>query len=130
MIENYKDNEVILYLVVGVLTTIINILSFFLFESMFHMYYVYSNMIAWALAVLFSYFASKKYVFNQGSNENNDIKSFVLFTLMRLLTLVLEIAFLFVMIDVFSINTLLSKVGTNIIVLVLNYVFSKYLVFR
>lgn len=128
--NKYKDNEVILYLVVGILTTIINILSFFLFETIFHIYYVYSNVLAWALAVLFSYFASRKYVFNQVSNQDNHIKSFVLFVSMRLLTLVLEIAFLFVLIDVFSINTLASKVATNVIVLVLNYLFSKYLVFK
>ena len=64
-----KYKEVINYLVFGVLTTVVNIVVYFVFADMLHVQYLISNCVAWFLSVLFAYVTNRKYVFDSNSNS-------------------------------------------------------------
>lgn len=129
MFNKYKD--VILYLFFGLLTTIINILIYALSTKVLGIEYLASNIISWIISVAFAFFTNKIFVFKSKSNGKIlMLKEFLFFYYYRLLSLILEMALLYICVDVLKINDLLMKILTNIIVIVLNYFFSKFLVFK
>ena len=100
-----KYKEIIMYLVFGVFTTVVNIVVYFLSAELLHINYLISNALAWFLSVLFAYITNRKYVFE--SNSQNILKEAVSFF-----------------------NDVIAKVIVNVIVVVLNYVLSKLVVFK
>lgn len=123
-----KYREILLYVFFGVLTTLINIIVFFLMRDFLNSSIVISNTIAWLLSVLFAFVTNKKWVFE--SKNNQRLKEMVHFYLARIATLLIETIVLYILIDLMLINDAISKVFSNIIVIVLNYVFSKMFVFK
>lgn len=123
-----KYREILLYAFFGVLTTLINIFVFFLMRDFLNSSIVISNTIAWLLSVLFAFVTNKKWVFE--SKNNQRLKEMVHFYLARIATLLIETIVLYILIDLMLINDTISKVFSNIIVIVLNYVFSKMFVFK
>lgn len=123
-----KYREILLYVFFGVLTTLINIIVFFLMRDFLNSSIVISNTIAWLLSVLFAFVTNKKWVFE--SKNNQRLKEMVHFYLARIATLLIETIVLYILIDLMLINDTISKVFSNIIVIVLNYVFSKMFVFK
>lgn len=119
---NVLKNEKISYLFFGVLTTFINI-SIFYTLSFFPIPLFFVNTVAWFLSVLFAYFTNKKYVFK--SSKDSDI---IPFFLSRFSTLFLETIILLEFSNVIP-NTLL-KISTQFLIIVLNYIVSKFLVFK
>ena len=130
MIKNLylKNKEVINYLIVGFLTTIVSIVSYFIFRKVFHIYYIVSNILSWITAVTFAYFANRKYVFN--SNNENKVKEFIEFVKYRILSLLIETILMYIMVDIFKINDGVVKIIVQVIVIILNYIFSKFIVFK
>lgn len=129
MIEIFKRNkEVILYIVFGLLTTIVNIIVFALCRDLFRMNLVSANILAWFWSVLFAYFTNKKWVFDTG--ETYTLKEIFSFYTARIVTLLVETFMLYLLINIFMTNDMISKVICNIVVIVLNYVFSKLFVFK
>lgn len=123
-----KYREILLYVFFGVLTTLINIIVFFVMRDFLNSSIVISNTIAWLLSVLFAFVTNKKWVFE--SKNNQRLKEMVHFYLARIATLLIETIVLYILIDLMLINDTISKVFSNIIVIVLNYVFSKMFVFK
>lgn len=123
-----KYKEIINYLIAGVLTTIVSILSYVLFKNIFHIYYIISNIISWVIAVTFAYIINSKYVFE--SNQKNKRKEFISFVSCRILSLIIETIAMYLMVDIITINDDISKIIAQFIVLVLNYIFSKFLTFK
>ena len=123
-----KYREILLYLVFGVLTTLINIISFYLLSDILNINWMISNVAAWIISVLFAYFTNKKYVFE--SKNKNVIKEFTSFVVCRVLSLGIDMAVMKLLIDVLSINKLFSKIVSNVIVVIANYIFSKFLIFK
>ncbi|MBP1890145.1 putative flippase GtrA [Clostridium moniliforme] len=126
-----KFKEQILYIVFGVLTTAINIVSFFICTRAFGLGVMTSNIIAWITSVLFAFVTNKIYVFN---SRNYSIK-FVLkelfdFTVSRGATGALDMGLMYLFISVIHMEDMISKIIINIIVIILNYVLSKLYVFR
>ncbi|EGR8734575.1 GtrA family protein, partial [Listeria monocytogenes] len=82
-------------------------------------------------SVLFAYFSNKKYVFESYTptwkERAREVTSFFGF---RFLTYLVDILVMILLIEVLSINELWAKIWTNVIVLVLNYVFSKWIIFK
>ena len=72
-----KYKEIIMYLVFGVLTTVVNIVVYFLSAELLHINYLISNALAWFLSVLFAYITNRKYVFE--SSSQNILKEAVSF---------------------------------------------------
>ncbi|EMG29009.1 wall teichoic acid glycosylation protein GtcA [Listeria fleischmannii 1991] len=126
-----KIHSILMYLVMGVFTTIINIVAFWLLASFFEWDYRIANTIAWIVSVLFAYVTNKKYVFVSYTPTWRDklaeVSSFFGF---RFITFLIDMAFMVLFIDVFMLNETWAKIWVNIIVLVLNYVFSKWLIFK
>jgi putative flippase GtrA len=128
-IKKYK--EVLLYLIFGVLTTIINIVTYGLFKNLLNIDYMVSNIIAWCLAVAFAYITNRIYVFNSKKNSNKDIiKEIILFITVRISSLVIDVLIMYVGVSILEFNDMLIKVLANVIVIIVNYIMSKLVVFK
>ncbi|MGI6217339.1 MAG: GtrA family protein [Coriobacteriales bacterium] len=127
--EEYKD--IIPYAVFGVLTTLINIFSYWLFSHIFNFGVMPSTIAAWFLAVLFAYVTNRKWVFHSKVNGRVAIaKEMVQFFFFRLVTGVFDWAFMFVTVELLAWPDVWMKFFANVIVIILNYIFSKYFVFK
>lgn len=140
-----KYKELIVYAFFGVLTTVVNIGVFWLLSHIFgDEKYLLINIIAWVCAVAFSYITNKIWVFESKSWKIQVlIKELVSFFAARLFTLGIEEAGLFVLVDTMSFSEisikilsfeiggeLIAKALIAVVVVVVNYVFSKLVVFR
>ena len=122
-----KYREIINYLIFGVLTTVVNIVTFYLLTALSVNWQI-SNVIAWITSVVFAYITNKRYVFE--SSNKSVWKEFLSFVYFRLLSFVIDMGCMYLMIDIMNINDLISKVVVNVLVVILNYVFSKLFVFK
>lgn len=133
MINIYKKNkEIINYLIFGVLTTVVSFVVYFIFAKVFKIDEVISNVISWFFSVLFAFITNKLYVFeSKETGKKTLLKEIVSFYLARLFTgVVCDLGVFALMVKTFKINDVLSKLVTQVIVIVLNYVLSKLIVFR
>jgi len=119
------------YLIFGALTTLVNIVAYSILYYAFHINNATSNIIAWIIGATFAYITNKLYVFNSKVNTKIELlKEILYFYGCRLLTLVIDEAIMIVTVDKFGWNALLMKIIANIIVIILNFVFSKILIFK
>ena len=121
------DKELFLYVVFGTLTTLVNLVVYFVLEHL-GVNYIISNIIAWFLSVLFAYVTNRIWVFE--SKSPNILKEMVLFFGGRIFSGALDTALLYVFIDLLLINNTISKIAVEIIITILNYVLSKLIVFK
>lgn len=127
--DDKKKNliELINYVVVGGLTTLVNFVVYF-FCTHVQLHYLIANVIAWVFAVLFAYIANRKYVFK---SEGNDQKAeFIQFVSLRAVTLIVESLLLFVCIQMLSMNENIAKIIVSIVTVIGNYVFCKFMIFK
>jgi len=122
----FKNKEIINYIIVGVLTTLVSIGSYWLFRFVIKNYIVLS-ILSWIFAVAFAYFTNRAFVFE--SKEKDLIKEVTKFVSCRLLTLGLEVILMFVFVSLLHINDMISKIILQVVVLVSNYLLSKLFVF-
>ena len=141
LIENYilSDNhtswfnkcfEGILYLFFGFCTTLLNFLVFYLLRLVGCSIFI-SNTIAWILSVLFAFFTNKFFVFRSINKSKKD--TFLegsLFFICRIIFYFFDIGFLYLFVYYFHISDLISKIISNIIVIIVNYLFSKIFIFK
>jgi putative flippase GtrA len=131
LIKKYK--EIILYIIVGVLTTAVSFSVQWLFTDVILVNVVtkatIASIIAWITSVLFAFFANKLIVFERKQREGF-FKELGLFYASRAFTGVLEIASTFVFVTILGSNWWVVKIIATIVVLILNYVLSKFIVFR
>lgn len=126
-----KYRVIILYLVFGVLTTLINIATYTFLTKVFNINYLISNIIAWILSVIFAYITNKLYVFESKSFKKSILlKEILSFFAARLFSLGVDMSFMYITIGLLKYNDILMKVLSNIIVIILNYVFSKFIIFK
>ncbi|MCI8379872.1 MAG: GtrA family protein [Lachnospiraceae bacterium] len=126
-----KYKEVILYLVFGGLTTLTNIGAYALFARVFHMNLMAANGLALALSILFAYVTNKLFVFESKTDSWGAVlQEFASFMACRLATAVLDMFLMYITVSVAGLYDLLMKVIVNIIVIVLNFVFSKLIIFK
>lgn len=125
-----KHSVIINYLLFGGLTTIVNFIVFYI-VSKIGINVLLSNILAWFFAVLFAYFTNKKYVFNSKTESISCfLKELISFFGCRIFSLVLEEIILYVCVNLLNYNEYLIKIITQIIVIVINYIFSKIFIFR
>ena len=133
MIKQYWDKykDVILYLVFGVFTTVVNIVSYWLCAHVLGLGVMASSVIAWALAVFFAYVTNRTMVFHSSATGKGAIlKEIGSFFACRLGTGVVDWVIMFVFVTVLHFNDMIVKIAANIIVIVLNYVLSKFVIFK
>ena len=125
-----KYKEPLLYLFFGGLTTLISIFVFWLFNGPFGLNELVANLISWVLAVLFAFLTNKTWVFQSGGQEKGFLSLMLSFYAGRLVTLGVEELLLLVFITWLGFNSMAVKIVAEVVVIVLNYVISKLLVFR
>lgn len=125
-----KNKEIILYLIFGVLTTVVSIVTFWLFCKI-GVNELISNIISWVISVTFAFITNKIWVFEAKSNTKS--KFFIqmlLFYSSRVVTLLVEEAIIAIFVTWLKMDSLLIKIIAQVIIIVLNYILSKIIVFR
>ncbi len=128
--EKIFNKEVILYLIFGVLTTLVDTVVFYISNYTIHIHYVISTCLAWIFAVLFAYITNKIFVFSSTKNNQNIFKEIFYFFSLRLVSLLLSIVFMVIMVNYLHIPEIISKILVNIFVVISNYFFSKIFIFK
>ena len=147
LISNYIDNnerrtmkelfskyrEIIMYLIFGVLTTVVSLVVYYLLvytilnpDNAFQLQT--ANVISWIASVTFAYFTNRSFVFE--SKNENKLKEAGNFVLSRIATLVMDMAIMFVGVTLLRGNDKILKLVSQAVVIVSNYVFSKLFVFK
>lgn len=145
LIKKYK--ELIVYVVFGAATTVVNLLTFKIFNMILgEKLYLVSNVIAWFASVIFAYVTNKLWVFESRSwNSKVVFKEITSFFAARVLSFGIEELGLFVFVDLLGFDTfeftvpvvdikigghMIAKIALSVIVVILNYFFSKLFIFK
>ena len=126
-----KHKSFISYGIFGVLTTVVNIVTYNLCYYQMGISNTLSNIAAWILAVTFAYLTNKAWVFESRSWAweilRREIPAFVS---CRLATGILDLVIMYLCVEVMQWNAMLMKLLSNILVILLNYIFSKLVIFK
>lgn len=133
-----KNGEAIRYIIIGVCTTLVNFVLFTLFNYLFALLGIekevsvtVSNLLSVILSILFAYITNKRFVFRSHCDSRRDVFfEFVKFVGARGITMLIEVGGVFVMFNLIGINEMISKLVTQVIVIIGNYFISKLLVFK
>ena len=130
MWKKYVNRETITYVVAGVLTTVINFVAYYWFCNMLHIENLIANAIAWVVAVAFAYIVNARWVFlEKFAGWKVELGKICKFTGARIFTFVIEEIGMFVLVDVLHGPNMIMKALVAVLVIVLNYVFSKLFIF-
>lgn len=125
-----KYKEVLLYLFFGGCTTLVNIISYFVLRKIGVRVYI-SNGLAWFLSVLFAFITNKLFVFeSRGKTKKENIREIVSFFGFRILSLGFDMGSMYLLFDLLKTGEVFAKIVSNILVIILNYIFSKIFVFK
>ncbi len=139
-----KYRELIVYLIFGVLTTAVNLATFYAMESLTGISYLINNAIAWVVGVIFAFITNKIFVFRSKSWKPSVAgKEAIEFLGARIFSFGVEEAGLWLLVDVVGLASfskviigftvtgeLIAKIILAVIVVILNYVFSKLVIFK
>lgn len=129
-----KYEEIITYLIVGVLNTIVSwaacwLLEVTLLDPNIGWQNTIINIFGWVAGVLFGFWANRKYVFK--STNPQVFKEFISFSGGRVSTLILDIVIMYVTVNMIHMNYWIAKIFiSSVLVMIANYVFSKLFVFK
>lgn len=135
LIKKLKDKlftkEMISYLVFGVLTTAVSLVSFRLFDEVLKIHYIASNVISWVIAVTFAYITNKLFVFESKSWEVNlVVKEAAAFASARILSLLFETGFITFAVEIIHMEEFPAKIIASVFVIIINYIASKLFIFK
>ena len=126
-----KHKAILLYLLFGGLTTVVNFAVYWPLYYFLEMPAAASNAIAWGAAVLFAFVTNKPFVFRSNDWSGKVIApEFLKFVGCRVISGAIETLFIGLTVDLLTWNGLLMKIIVSIIVIILNYIASKWLVFN
>lgn len=128
-----KYKEVVMYLIFGVLTTVVSLVSYYLFTLTIlnpnnFLELQIANILSWVISVLFAYVTNRKYVFLSGNS--NVLKEIISFFGSRVITLLFDMLIMFVGVTLVGLNDKIIKIISQIVVIFSNYLFSKLFVFK
>ena len=124
------NTEAIKYIIFGVLTTIVNLLVFMILDGL-EMRYTISNIIAFVISIIFAFVTNKIYVFQSKEWKVEVVlREGMTFIVARLATFLIDMGLLVVMVEFSGINEITAKVLVNILVIVINYILSKLIIFK
>ncbi len=126
-----KYKEVINYLIFGVLTTVVNYVSYLILAKVFNVNYLASTVISQIISIIFAYVTNKIFVFESKTTTTKElIKEMVSFFGFRGISLLLDMAFMYIFVDLLKLNDAVMKLVSNVLIVIANYVFSKLFVFK
>ncbi len=128
-----KYEEIVNYLIVGVLTTIVSLALYYLLvltilnpDNAIELQI--ANILSWCGAVVFAFITNRKYVFK--SKNKNVKKEAITFVSSRILTLLMDMGIMFLTVTVFKMNDKIAKLISQVVITIANYIFSKLFVFK
>ena len=128
--DSKRLKELFLYLVFGGITTFINIAVYYVCYYYLKISNVGGNIAAWTVAVLFAFVTNKIWVFESKSTDRHTVmRESVLFFGCRLGTGLMDLAIMYLCVDIMKMSGGVMKIIANVLVIILNYVFSKLLIF-
>jgi len=131
LIKKFMTKEVVLYVVFGVLTTIVNIGASYLLEGTFHVNGAIASAVGIILAVLFAYFTNRKMVFNSTATTFKEkLQEFGKFLLGRAFTMIVEEGGVILFYNILHLPFQPVKLALTIIVVILNFFISKFFAFK
>nr|QGT51046.1 membrane protein [uncultured Firmicutes bacterium] len=127
-----KYKEFILYVLFGGLTTLVNMVVYFVLLHLFgEAYYLWFNAAAWLVSVLFAFVTNKLWVFESKRTDLATwLKEGIPFFGARAFSLFLDMGFMFVTVSLLDLPNGWMKLASNVVVVLVNYVFSKLIIFR
>ena len=133
LLKKVLNKEVIMYLIFGVLTTVVSLLVYYGCIYTFlnpenAVQLQIANIISWIAGVAFAYITNRKFVFE--SNESNQLKEISKFVTSRLATLFLDMILMFIGVTCLHGNDKIVKLISQVLVIIGNYIFSKLFVFK
>jgi putative flippase GtrA len=130
--SKFKYKEIMNYLVCGGLSTIVNFVVYFIATRVFGIEEVISSAISWFCAVLCAYITNKIFVFETKKDTKKAfIKEIISFFACRFISGILcDVGTFALMVNVLHINDIFSKIVTQVMVVIINYIFSKLIVFK
>lgn len=128
-----KYQEILIYLIVGVMTTIFSWGAAYVGKLVLDMDISWQNTVnntfSWLAGVLFAYPLNRRWVFK--STNPNRMKEFLGFAASRVSTLIMDIVIMWLTVNIFKMNYWIAKIFiSSVIVTIANYVFSKLLIFK
>lgn len=128
-----KYKEIINYLIVGVLTTIVSLVVYYgcvmtFLDPSNAVQLQIANILSWILAVTFAYFSNRKFVFE--SKNPNMLKEAISFVNARIVTLLMDMLCMFILVTCMGGSDKIAKLVAQVVVTVANYIFSKLFVFQ
>ena len=131
IIKKFMTKEVILYVIFGVFTTIVNVATFYVLTTFAHIDKNIANIISIILAVAFAYITNRKLVFNSKASTFKQVFFEICkFFSARAFTMLVEFLGLMLFTDVFHLPNMISKISITIIVIILNFFLSKFFAFK
>lgn len=123
--------RVLSYIIFGILTTAVNVISYYILSHLINISIISSTIVSWFLAVLFAYVTNRKYVFYSYAKGLYGIaRECFAFYACRTFTAIFDILFMYIFAIVLGENDTIVKFLSNIVVIILNYLLSKLVVFR
>ena len=130
LIKKLLDRDVILYIIFGILTTLVNFVTFYILNSLMKVNANISNLVAIPLAILFAYFTNRKWVFHtQAKGFKENFNEFCKFIAGRAVTMFIEF-FGCMLLFMIPIPEIISKLIVSIIIIILNFFISKFFAFK
>lgn len=125
--------EIFVYIIVGILTTIVGLvvyygLTFTVLNADDPLQLQAANILMWIVAVTFAYVTNRKFVFE--SKNEKIIQEALSFYGARIVTLLVDMGLMFLFVSLLKFDDRIVKLMVQVVVIVLNYVFSKFLVFH
>lgn len=133
IIKKVLTKEIILYVIFGVLTTVVSLVTYYICVGTFlnaenAIQLQIANIISWIISVAFAYVTNRKFVFE--SKNKNKLTEATKFVTSRIATLLIDMCIMFLGVTILKFNDKIIKLISQVIVIVANYVFSKIFVFN
>ena len=122
-----KYRQQIVYLINGGLTTLVNFAVYIVFKHLFGIHELIANTIAWVIAVIYAFITNKVVVFR---DRDNILKQFIMFAGLRVVSYGFEELSLWLFVTTLGFNDLIVKAVVAVVVVITNYVFSKFIIFK
>jgi putative flippase GtrA len=129
----YKNPEIWNYIIVGLLTTIVSMVTYFICTRTFldpndSLELQIANVISWVFAVAFAYVTNRIFVFK--SKDKNIMSELTRFIFSRITSLFMDMFCMWIIVSVFLLSDVIGKIVSQVVITVANYFLSKFLVFK
>ena len=129
----YKNPQIWNYLIAGLLTTVVSLVVYFVLTRTIldpnnPILLQIANVVSWICAITFAYITNRIFVFK--SNNKNILQEIVRFIEARVASLLMDMFCMLMIVTVLSLNDIIGKIVSQIVVTITNYILSKIFVFK